>query len=166
MYLQDYMRMDSSVKLTRSWTKYVMSIESTWRSVPSETLMVNALCCNTAGYSTFTPACCHGGEVLHRFFTPSCTETLRQESPSCRSVLTGNWRHCSLLTLVCVVAVSTFTTTFSPTSGLTWVRFLVRWFTRFLETALLINWEPIWPPRELTWWASCFFWRMFDWISP
>lgn len=47
-----------------------------------------------------------------------------------------------------------FDTNFPTMSGLTWVPFSARCCTRFLKTALRINLGRIWPPRELTWWAS------------
>lgn len=42
-----------------------------------------------AGYWMFTPACCQDGEAQRPSSTPSCMGTLWQESPSCRSGLTG-----------------------------------------------------------------------------
>lgn len=49
----------------------------------------NCICVDPAGYWTFTPACCQGGEVQRPSSTPSCMVTLWPESLSCRSILTG-----------------------------------------------------------------------------
>lgn len=73
----------------------------------SEMQILNVMCTYTVGYSMFIPACCHVGEVLHLFFIPSCMETLRRESASCRSVLIGNREHCSLLSDIYVVTINT-----------------------------------------------------------